>query len=110
MNLILDTSDAELLSTQYNSSNNELHIFLNLWNDEKADIVFYETVAFCFLANSDPAGLRMGESNSVFLISTLSYLYENVPEEHNHVLYELLDNDDRPFVKIVAKNYELVKG
>jgi len=109
MDLTIKIYDSTFLYPKYLSNENELHLFFTLWNDVHAKIVFKGVIAFYFCyIYCDAIGMRITDNESEFLRSALIYEYENIPQEHYFHCYELLDIDDNPCTKIIAKDYDFL--
>ena len=109
MNLIIEIYDSEFLYPKYLPQSNELHLVFTLWNGTNAKIVFKGVIAFCFhYIPCNTIGMRIQEQETEFLHTALIYEYENIPSIHDFHCYELLNIDDHPCVKIVAKEYQFL--
>ena len=103
MNLY-DFPDSELLYPLYLPEQQILAVHIRLWNDKNACLFFNETIAVNFMSYSDPIGVRIGDMNSDYARSILKREYDRVPQNHEFVCYEFIDDCDSPFVMVIAKN------
>jgi len=101
--------DSEYLSQQYSEQDETYSVHLMLWNGKLAKIVFSDTIGFYVFPNVGfPMGLRNEESPSVFFHDALLTEFEKTPEQHEYKCYEVIDIDEMPFIKVVAKGYEFL--
>lgn len=96
--------------SQYHSFQDETFtINFDLWNGKPAKIIFEDVIGFCVLSIHDPIGLRYEASPSDFFQNALSCCFENIPEHHDYKSYEIVDVNETPFIKIIAKRYKFLE-
>lgn len=98
--------DSEYLSQQHSWQEETLTINLELWNSKPAKIVFVDIIGFQVFSICDPIGLKCEMSPSQFFRDALAAEYEKAPEQHDYKCYEIINVDEIPFIKVVAKGYE----
>ena len=102
--------DSEYLSQDYSWQDETYTVHLQLWNAKPAKIIFKGVIGFCvFSIMAFPMGFRYEASQSKLLHDALSTLYKTIPENHEYKCYEIIDVDEVPFIKVVAKGYEFVE-
>jgi hypothetical protein len=105
---LVEFFDSEFLSQEFLCQDETFVVHFLLWNNKPAKIVFDGVVGFCVFSNNALAGLRYEVSPSEFFHNALSSLYETIPEQHAYKCYDIIDVDDMPFIKVVAKGYNFL--
>jgi hypothetical protein len=109
MTFIFDLPDSEYVNFSYSAEQKKLQFFFKLWNEKTVQVVFDNAIAFCFLSISDPIGIRMSKLDSSFLNDVLRMEYEKIPDNHGYSCYEILNQDEEAYIKIVAQNIKLIE-
>jgi hypothetical protein len=107
MNKLLDLSDSELINPIYLPDQQLIRICLRSWDEKEMIIDFTEAIGFCFLSYCDPSSLQITNSSSGFMKDALELEYDTPPDNHGFSCYEFFNYDDIPFIKIIAKNFEV---
>ncbi|MCL2709380.1 MAG: hypothetical protein FWE95_00735 [Planctomycetaceae bacterium] len=107
--MLVDFFDSEYLSQQYSDQDDKYIVCLTLWNNKPAKIVFDGVIGVCAFSNTCPIGLRYEASPSHFFQDALTSAFEKIPEQHGYMCYEIIDVNEEPFIKVVAKGYEFLE-
>ena len=106
---ILDLPDSEFMKHEYSPEEGTLRIFITLWNAQKICVSFKEAIGFWIIPIHDCIGMRTAEMDSEFCTLALMGVYEKIPKDHGFQCYEFWNLDDMPFVKVVARAYEVIQ-
>lgn len=90
----------------YTVDDKNLTLFLECWNAEIVEIVFFKFVSLFAMNYFQIADLRE-VFESQLLERALNELYEEKPKEHNFRIFKFLNSDDMTALEIVCEDIQI---
>jgi hypothetical protein len=98
--LSIDLCDSQF--EKYIKDNGNLIIKIALWNNEKLEIIFEDTIRLLDNDFGDFVTIYNLGQNSDFINKAIDKVYEKKPEKHNYYHYQFKNIDDEIVLEVVS--------
>ncbi len=102
INYSLSLADSRIVN--YQSSNGDLIIFLECWNEKLLKLRFIDCVFFSIFSNWKIIDICEAEDQAVFN-KAMKSVYEIIPTDNPYKLYQFIDDEGEPAAYIISSGF-----
>lgn len=86
-----------------------LSILVISWDEREIELTFKNTIHFNYKLGGTVATVNECLETSNFLDEALKIAYDDLPQQHPYIEFQIVDVDDIAFIRVVAERLEIVK-